>query len=565
MKKDSKSLSIAKITRPNMQHITQRQRLFSILDKKAVRPVIWIAAPAGSGKTTLVSSYIESRKLPCIWYQINAGDSDLATFFYYMSKAIRKSDTCKKKPMPLLNNEYLSGISVFTRRYFEELFDRLNSLRSSNRLNRSAIVFDNYQEVSEDSRFNEMFANALDVVPEGVRVIIISRKEPPQQFARLQANSKKSIVGWEEIKFTIKETEELIRVTKLPGNKYQKTAVKDYRTNHHNTALLLYKKTGGWAAGLKLMLSSPIEHKPSVHQYFQVNEVFNYFANEIFKKADLKTQKFLLKTEFLPSMTAQMAEKLTDMKGAESILSGLSHNNYFTDLRQGPEPFYQYHSLFRNFLIDMAKETFSISELSELRLKTAVLLEQSGYIDDAITLFSESGDTESCIRLILAHAPLMVQQGRSNTVHKWISYVPEGILQKEPWLYYWEGVVRMPFNTTESIYCFKEAFELFAKAGDNTGSYLSSAGMINAVFLERGDFSRMDKYIAWIVKESGDNLKFPSPEVELQVIISMLYAFIFRSLGHQNIRKWLSKAYEMLESNIGKDDKVTLAANLHHY
>ncbi len=81
---------MGKVTRPILKGIFPRKRLFSMLDGMRERPIIWISGPAGSGKTTLVSSYFEARKLPCLWYQMDEGDADLATFFYYLGQAAKK-------------------------------------------------------------------------------------------------------------------------------------------------------------------------------------------------------------------------------------------------------------------------------------------------------------------------------------------------------------------------------------------------------------------------------------------------------------------------------------------
>src|SRR3990170_4897273 len=112
--------SHAKITRPSYSDIFPRKRLFTQLDKTVGRhPVVWTTGPPGYGKSILVSSYIESRKLPCLWYQVDAGDGDIATFFYYMGLAARKAAPHRKKGLPLLTPESLPGLSTFTRRYFE--------------------------------------------------------------------------------------------------------------------------------------------------------------------------------------------------------------------------------------------------------------------------------------------------------------------------------------------------------------------------------------------------------------------------------------------------------------
>jgi ATP/maltotriose-dependent transcriptional regulator MalT len=73
-----KNTSPAKITRPKRPDIFPRKRLFTLLDNGRKKPVTWVTGPAGSGKTTLVASYLDARRLPCLWYQVNAGDADIA-------------------------------------------------------------------------------------------------------------------------------------------------------------------------------------------------------------------------------------------------------------------------------------------------------------------------------------------------------------------------------------------------------------------------------------------------------------------------------------------------------
>jgi len=129
--------SIAKITHPKTTGAFPRERLFRLVDELRESPVIWVAAPAGSGKTTLVASYLTERKLNSIWYRVDEGDGDIATFFYYMGLAAKKAVPRTRNPLPLLTPEYLLGVKAFTLRYFENLYNRLTPP--------SLIVFDNHQ------------------------------------------------------------------------------------------------------------------------------------------------------------------------------------------------------------------------------------------------------------------------------------------------------------------------------------------------------------------------------------------------------------------------------------
>lgn len=112
-------------------------------------------------------------------------------------------------------------------------------------------------------------------------------------------------------------------------------------------------------------------------------EIIDYFGKELFDKTEKEIQEFFLKTAFLNKMTTKMAEKLTELPTADRILSTLSRNNYFTEKRFHIEPIYQYHPLFREFLLSRAKNTFPKENLSVLCSRAATLLEEDGQTEAA--------------------------------------------------------------------------------------------------------------------------------------------------------------------------------------
>ncbi|MSQ59353.1 MAG: hypothetical protein EXR36_06820 [Betaproteobacteria bacterium] len=199
MRKLARDPPLAKLSRPKIHRAVPRERLFGRLDRSAERQVSWVAAPPGAGKTALLASYLESRKLAGIWYQLDPDDAEPPAFFYYMSLAERGLRGTKQlHPLPLLTPEYLTDLEGFGRRYFRELFARLGT--------GAVLVLDNFQDLPTESSMLPLLLQGLSDVPEGVSVLIASRSDPPECAARLAANGMLSVIEWEEIKLTESET-----------------------------------------------------------------------------------------------------------------------------------------------------------------------------------------------------------------------------------------------------------------------------------------------------------------------------------------------------------------------
>lgn len=95
---------LAKLTPPTLPVVITRPRLFRDLDHARTRPLTWITAPVGSGKTTLVASYLKARRLPLCWYRLDEGDADPSTFF--LSLAAKSLASRFRRPLPVLTPEY---------------------------------------------------------------------------------------------------------------------------------------------------------------------------------------------------------------------------------------------------------------------------------------------------------------------------------------------------------------------------------------------------------------------------------------------------------------------------
>jgi LuxR family transcriptional regulator, maltose regulon positive regulatory protein len=532
-----KTSRIAKISCPTINSVSPRKRLFRLLDESFKLPVIWVSGPPGSGKTTLIANYVKTRNIPCLWYQVDEGDSDMATFYYYMGMAAKIAAPHKREPMPLLTSEYMAGVATFSRRYFEELF-----LRTATPF---TIVFDNYHEIMDDSLLHEVIARGCEVIPDGMHIVIASRKDTPPDFARLRANNRIAFLDWNALRFTTGEIKDLLHIR---GKKRQDTEMLQS----------MQQKTEGWVAGIILMMKSTLAENGN-SAFFEASDqqqVFDYFASEMFDRMNGQTRDFLLKTAFPTRVSPEIAQKLTGIKRSGHILFELSRNHCFTERHVHEKPVYQYHPLFREFLIERAKKIFSEKEISIIRKQAAYFLRESGQVEDAALLLSESHDWQELIKLICDHAGSLAGQGRVKTIEDWIKAFPEEIAFSEPWLLYWLGVCRIPFSPDESKTLFKKAFSLFSNQHDIIGLYLTWSGIVDSLIHGTQTFQKLDKWIAVLYDLRREYPLIPSGEIEAHVATSMLMALTMRQPYHPEFELWAEKALTLSHQSSDINIKV---------
>lgn len=517
------SAPYAKVARPILKGVVPRTRLFDLLDRMRERPVIWVCGPAGCGKTTLVGSYPAARGLPLLWYQVDAGDKDPATFFYYMGLAAKRTAPRSRKPLPLLTPEYLPGLPTFTRRYFEVLCDRLKPP--------ATLVFDNLQEVEGDSDFEELLREGLSRIPHGLTAFLISRASPPPAFARLLAIQEMAVLGWEHLRLTLEESAEIIRV-RTP------------ETRSKEALLQFHRAADGWVAGLVLLLewAQRATGKSRRLPKASPKELLNYFGNEVFEKTGPVTQEFLLKTALLPRMTAKTAEALTGLSSARIILERLTSQNTFTERRIPNEPVYQYHHLLREFLLSRGRRVFGPDELSALMHRAAGLLEAEGETEAAESLLYESGGWEALIALTMKHAPSLLAHGRHRALENWLNHLPTEAIARNPWLQYWKGACVTPFDPRSARSFFERAFETFKERGDVMGTFLAWAGAADATAFGFEDFAALDRWIGELDELSRKLGGFPSPEIEARVAATMVTALAFRQPWRSDLETWAARA-----------------------
>lgn len=539
-----KPQQLAKLSRPRLYDALPRERLFALLDEKRRHPAIWIAGPPGAGKTALVGSYIEDRKLDALWYQVDTGDNDPSTFFYYLAKAARRMRPARSS-LPLLTAEFLPDLAGFTRRYFRELFAWMPQS--------SVLVLDNFQE-SAQGPLALVLATAASEVPEHVNVIAISREEPPPAFFSMHlANKTLALIGWEDLKLRFDEARSIAAARNPLDDR---------------TLKMLFERSDGWAAGLILMLERMRRQGWSEDGFEAESQqaVFNYFAAQIFDTASEDTRDTLIRTSVFPAFSLQFAQRISARPGIERLLDELCRRQLFTYRRGSGEPNFYYHDLFREFLQERMNETLSAGERRALYRAAAALLAESGSVEEAHPLFVLSEDWEEAAELVRRFAPSLLAQGRFRTLQQWILAQGDARIGSDPWLLYWLGNALMQDDLKRAVEFLRRAFEAFGAISDRLGQSLSAAELIRALYYQYDDFASMDPWIEAFDRLLATPIAYPDAVSEMKICSALVLALSGRKPGHARLPSIIARTDLLLDADIDANQKIGAGmALLVHY
>jgi DNA-binding SARP family transcriptional activator len=479
----------AKLLRPGADGLVPRERLFNRLDERLRGRIVWVSGPGGAGKTSLVSAFVETRGLDCLWYQVDASDADLASFTHYLHLATRDHGGA---PLPGFTAADYVALEAFARRFFEAFFARLATP--------IVIVFDNYQDVDADSRFHDLVVALLDHLPEQARVVVLSRAEPPAALAKWSLNPAFKTIDWRDIQFLPEEAATLARGW----------GVEDAE---HVAALLAISR--GWAAGMVLMLRAAqrgVDLRDAQRE--PPRQLFDYFASQVWSRIPAATQAFLYRTAFLPHATASIAQALTGDARAARILADLHADNFFTDRRPGAETVYEYHPLFREFLAARAAEALDAAALAALKGRAAALLEESGELAAAAELLIDAADWVRLAAFVERHAAQLVEQARFQTLRGWLDVLPPAAVAASPWLLLWLGLCKAVARDAAFRPALGQSAALFDAAGDLVGSCAARGWL----FQTAGSAAELERLLAEVRAQYERHGPVADPQIEARII-----------------------------------------------
>jgi ATP/maltotriose-dependent transcriptional regulator MalT/DNA-binding SARP family transcriptional activator len=510
--------ALAKFSRPRLFNVHKRERLFERLDAARTHPIVWIAGPPGAGKSTLVASYVEARRIPGIWFQADVGDADPGTFFHYLARAAGDVAGARSRAvaaLPRYAPESAGDLAAFTRRFLRAFFALFKP--------GSVLVVDNFHEAPAAPEWRLAFAEGLRELPANLNMMIVSRMPPPAEMARMIADQTLTRIDWDVLRFTPDEA-----VAMLTGARLSPAL-----------AQAMHQASDGWAAGLVLMREHLDRTGAAATEAAlpeSKEDVFAYFTGEIFARARPNNQRTLLLTALLPTVTEADAEAITGDADAPRVLDYLYRHHLFTDRRRpGGEHVYQFHALFREFLLEEGRRRLSADDRRAAMDRAGAQLVRRGDYDGAAALFRDAQAWHALADLALHTGAFLLAEGRGRTLVEWVGALPDAPRLAEPRLSLYLGVALLYTDPPRAKALLETAYEGFERNGDLRRLLMTAAHAVECHYYEWADFAPLDRWIAVFESYLPDRFSFTAPYDALRVYSSYLIALLFRQPEHPRI------------------------------
>jgi LuxR family maltose regulon positive regulatory protein len=398
----------------------RRARLLEALDR-GLQPnlrLTLISAPAGYGKTTLLSAWIQDRGSPAAWLSIDESDNDPIRFLSYLLAALQRANPDLNLPSPTQGQYSETEIQE------RILIPLINQMEASAR--QTTLVLDDYHWIHSQS-VHDRLGYLLDNLPPQAHLMIATRADPPLPIAHMRGRGQVNELRMEDLRFQVEEARSFLETF----------ADLDLSLDDVHT---LTDRTEGWVSGLQMAAASlrGLEDKTAFIQDFSGSHhyIMDYLVDEVLRRQTAQIQAFLLTTSILNRLCGPLCDALMEVTDetpapSQGILQDLARANLFIVPLDARREWYRYHRLFADLL--QARLLSKHPEcIASLHRRASQWLEDHGLTDEAVQHALLTHDHGFAADLVERACQDKFMRSETMTFLRWVQRLPEEAIRKRP-------------------------------------------------------------------------------------------------------------------------------------
>lgn len=390
-----------------------RDHLIQKLNDGLASQISLLSAPAGYGKTTLLSLWLNQLTEPAAWLTLDEGDNDPVLFMSYF---ITMLENISSHLGVGLSSSFQNPQPVEFEPLVGELINRIYAFQDH-----FVIVLDDFHCITAPP-VPKIIQHLVENQPQNMHLVISSRVDPPLELARLRGQGAVVEIRQQDLRTSLAEATEFV-----------KRSIGENLTDEEIAAVT--RRTEGWFAGLKLaaMSLSQTPGKKTLIKDISGADTFiaDYLAGEVLKQMPPALNEFLLSTSILGHLSGPLCEAVTGQAGGQETLESLLDSNFFITSLDSHHTWYRYHTLISDLLRSRLNR-LRPGEVSELHLRASGWFENEGLIEEAIDHALKAGEFQRAANLISRWAESTLLEGRVVTFMRFADQLPEEIRSTHP-------------------------------------------------------------------------------------------------------------------------------------
>jgi len=424
---------------PVRPELVSRPRLIEQLNAGLHRKLTLISAPAGFGKTTLLSEWVAGCGRPVAWVSLDDGDNDPVRFFTYLVAALQTLDpNLGQAARGLLGSPQPPPLEALVATLINNIATTSTPL---------VLVLDDYHTIVELT-IHEALGLLLERQPPQMHVVLMTRQDPLLPLSRLRAQGQMTELRASDLQFTDEEAAAFLNQTMglnlTPGE-----------------ISMLETRTEGWIAGLQLAalsLAGQADHSAFVQAFSgDDRHVMDYLVDEVLSRQSEPVQRFLLRTSILNRLSGPLCDAVIDSPllagegqgegegegSGQATLEYLERANLFIVPLDNRRRWYRYHHLFADLLRARLRQAPPFippasggerGGVATLHARASEWFERNGLAAEAVNHALAARDYERAARLVERNTVDLFPRGELHTLLNWVKVLPEELARSRPWL-----------------------------------------------------------------------------------------------------------------------------------